>query len=79
MGGAIENTPIDVIRNIYETNYFGAIALMQSVITLMHEFGHDVTVNISSAELWETHPGAAAYASSKWALEGLPQALAAEL
>ena len=38
-----------------------------------------VIVNISSAEFWDPHPGAAIYASSKFAIEGVSEALAAEL
>ena len=45
----------------------------------MRENKSGVIVNISSAEFWDPHPGAAVYASSKFAIEGVSEALAAEL
>ena len=36
-------------------------------------------VNISSSEFWHPHPGAAVYASSKFAVECLSESLAAEV
>ena len=80
VGGVFKTIPTDFIRQQYDTNFFGAIRLMQSVIPAMRESGRGgVIVNISSAEFWDPHPGATVYASSKWALEGLSESLAPEL
>jgi len=79
IGGVLETLPLDRIHSQYDTNFFGPIRLMKAVIPSMRECGQGVIVNVSSAEFWDPHAGATVYASSKWALEGLSEALAAEV
>ena len=45
----------------------------------MRERKSGVVVNISSSTYWNALPGAAVYAASKFAIEGISEALAAEL
>ncbi|KAJ4407950.1 hypothetical protein N0V91_003616 [Didymella pomorum] len=79
IGGVLENTLLDLIRDQYETNIFGAIRTMQAVIPHMRTNSNGVIVNISSATFWMPPPGVSVYASTKFALEGLSAALASEL
>lgn len=79
MGGATESLPIERVKEQYETNFFGPLRLMQSVLPAMREKGNGTIVNISSAEAFLAHPGAGLYASTKWALEGISEALAWEV
>lgn len=79
LGGAIESIPIDRVKHQYETNFFGPLRLMQAVLPDMRKVGKGTIVNISSSESFEPHPGAGLYASTKWALEGLSEALNGEV
>lgn len=79
-GGIFEATPVDLVRQQYETNFFGPLRLIQSVLPGLRESGHGgVVVNISSAAFWTPPPSTTTYASSKYALEGLSEALAPEV
>lgn len=79
LGGAIESLPIERVKDQYETNFFGPFRLMQSVLPTMRKNGNGTIVNISSSEFFYPHPGAGLYASTKWALEGISEALNAEV
>lgn len=70
---------VDVGRRVFETNVFGCVRVIQALLPSMRSRKSGVIVNISSAEFWNAHPGAAFYAASKWALEGVSEALAVEL
>ncbi|EXJ83604.1 hypothetical protein A1O1_07227 [Capronia coronata CBS 617.96] len=79
-GGIFEATPVDLARRQYETNFFGAFRLMQCVLPVLRESGKGgAIVNISSSVFWQPQPSTTTYASSKWALEGLSEALVPEV
>lgn len=79
-GGVFEVTPIEALRRQFETNFFGAVRLMQAVVPAMRNGGKGgVIVNISSGVFWQAVPVASAYSSSKWALEGFSDAIAPEI
>ncbi|HSP83620.1 MAG TPA: SDR family NAD(P)-dependent oxidoreductase [Gillisia sp.] len=71
-----ETTPDD-FRRVYETNVFGVVALLQSLLPFMDKTGH--VVNISSmggVQGSMKFPGLSAYSSSKGALITLTEMLA---
>lgn len=73
-----ETTPDD-FRRVYETNVFGVVALLQSLLPFMDKTGH--VVNISSmggVQGSMKFPGLSAYSSSKGALITLTEMLAEE-
>ena len=73
-----ETTPDD-FRRVYETNVFGVVALLQSLLPYMDKTGH--VVNISSmggVQGSMKFPGLSAYSSSKGALITLTEMLAEE-
>ncbi len=75
----LELTPEDEHRQMFETNYFGAIRCIQAVLPSMRERRCGAIVNITSvAGLWAT-PNQIAYSASKWALECAGEALAHEV
>ncbi len=81
IGGA---APLEVVsdadhRAIFETNYFGAVAMMQAVLPGMRQRGSGNIVNISSGAGRYPVPNQAPYAASKHALEAASEALAHEL
>jgi NAD(P)-dependent dehydrogenase (short-subunit alcohol dehydrogenase family) len=81
IGGAspLELTPEAEHRQMFETNYFGAVRCIQAVLPSMRERRTGCIVNISSAVGLRATPNQIAYSASKWALECLGEALAHEL
>ncbi len=70
-GTAVENIPIDEFRELFELNIVGPLVAMQAAIPLMRQQGGGVIVNISSRLSRLRVPGVAAYASTKYMLNGL--------
>jgi NAD(P)-dependent dehydrogenase (short-subunit alcohol dehydrogenase family) len=81
IGGAtpLELTPESEHRAMFETNYFGAVRCIQAVLPAMRERGRGAIVNITSVAGILATPNQIAYSASKWALECLGEALAAEV
>ncbi len=81
IGGAspLELTPEDEHRQMFETNYFGAVRCIQAVLPSMRERQTGCIVNITSAVGLLATPNQIAYSASKWALECLGEALAHEV
>jgi len=81
IGGAspLELTPEDEHRQMFETNYFGAVRCIQAVLPEMRERARGCIVNVTSAVGLQATPNQIAYSASKWALECLGEALAHEL
>ena len=80
-GGAspLELTPEAEHRQIFETNYFGAVRCIQQVLPFMRERGRGAIANITSVEGVFATPNQIAYSASKFALECLGEALAHEV
>jgi NAD(P)-dependent dehydrogenase (short-subunit alcohol dehydrogenase family) len=81
IGGAtpLELVPEDEHRAMFETNYFGAVRCIQAVLADMRERGTGAIVNVTSIAGLFPSPNQIPYSASKWALESLGYALAAEL
>lgn len=77
--GAFEDLSMDEIRHQFETNFFGVIRVMQSVLPLMRKQKFGIIVNISSGAGRFGYPSGSAYVSTKFALEGLSESIAYEL
>jgi NAD(P)-dependent dehydrogenase (short-subunit alcohol dehydrogenase family) len=77
--GAVEDFSIDEIKAQFETNFFGAIRVIQNVLPIMREQRSGVIVNISSIGGKIAFPFSPSYASTKFALEGLSEALQYEV
>jgi short-subunit dehydrogenase len=67
------------VRELFETNTFGVMAVTQAVIPHMRDRGKGVIVNVTSSVCFAGMPLVAAYASSKFAVEGFSEALFYEL
>jgi NAD(P)-dependent dehydrogenase (short-subunit alcohol dehydrogenase family) len=81
IGGAspLELTPESEHKQMFETNYFGAVRCIQAVLPAMRERQSGCIVNITSAVGLQATPNQIAYSASKWALECLGEALAHEV
>jgi len=77
--GSVEECPLSLARSVMETNYFGVIRCVQAVAPHMRERGSGCIVQISSVAGRFSQPPFAAYCASKWALEAMTEALAAEM
>jgi NAD(P)-dependent dehydrogenase (short-subunit alcohol dehydrogenase family) len=77
--GMVEELSEDDVRNQLETNFFGALWITQAALPLLREQGGGHIVQVSSIGGISAFPMVGAYHASKWALEGLTQALAQEV
>src|SRR5258708_6215321 len=77
--GTIEEVSEDEIRAQLETNLFGAVWITQAALPIMRAQGSGHIIQVSSIGGISAFPGVGAYHASKWALEGLSQALAQEV
>ncbi len=77
--GALEAMQLSTIRELFETNTFGVIAMMQAVIPQFRERRAGTIVNVTSSTTLASFPLAAAYTASKTAIDGLTGSAAHEL
>src|SRR5262249_25356856 len=77
--GALEEMSLAELRSVMETMFFGAAALTRAVVPRMRAQGSGAIVQISSLGGQVTAPGYSAYCAAKFALEGLSEAVAAEV
>jgi len=76
---AIEGTPMETVRGIFEANLFGTIAMMQAVLPGMRERRAGTIVNISSSSTYKPLPLLSVYRASKAAMTALTESAALEL
>jgi NAD(P)-dependent dehydrogenase (short-subunit alcohol dehydrogenase family) len=73
--GAVEETTDDELRSLFELHFFAPVALTRLVLPHMRAQGTGTIVQMSSVGGQITAPGFGAYCATKFALEGLTQAL----
>ena len=77
--GAVEEAPADEVRRLYETNVFGLLNVTRAVLPSMRSRRAGHVINISSLGGVRSSAGFGVYCSTKFAVEGLTEALHAEL
>ena len=77
--GTVEESPIQDLRRQLEVNVIGAVAMMQAVLPSMRQRRTGHIVNITSMGGIVTFPGLGFYHGSKFALEGISEALGKEV
>ena len=76
---AIEEGEEAEVRALFETNFFGLVAMIRAVLPGMRARRSGHVVNVSSMAGLVANPGTGYYSSSKFAVEGLSEALSREL
>lgn len=76
---AVEEGEDAAVRKLFDTNYFGVVDMIKAVLPAMRERRSGHIVNISSMTGLVANPPNAYYSSTKFALEALTEALAAEV
>ncbi|WP_428003152.1 oxidoreductase [Acidovorax sp.] len=77
--GAVEEATADEVRRLYETNVFGLLNVTRAVLPCMRSRRAGHVINISSLGGVRSAAGFGVYCSTKFAVEGLTEALHAEL
>lgn len=77
--GAVEESSMEEVRQVFEANFFGALKLTQEVLPMLREKSSGHIVQISSHGGLKAFAGFGIYNASKFALEGFSEALEQEV
>ena len=76
---SVAQVDMELCREAFETNFFGALAAMQAVIPVMRKQGSGAIINISSVAGHIPLPFHAIYSATKFALNAIGKAARVEL
>jgi NAD(P)-dependent dehydrogenase (short-subunit alcohol dehydrogenase family) len=77
--GAVEEVPESAFREVMDVNFFGALSVVQAALPVLRAQGNGHIIQITSMGGLVALPFAGSYIASKWALEGLSEALTQEV
>jgi short-subunit dehydrogenase len=77
--GALEEVAMTEVRKVFDTNVFALMEVTQAIIPLMRTQKSGHIINLSSVAGMVGTPGAGIYNATKFAVEGLSEALSMEL
>ncbi|AEK22692.1 SDR family oxidoreductase [Capnocytophaga canimorsus] len=77
--GAVEELPEEALQNVFQTNLFGAIRVIQAVLPYMRNQKSGLIINITSIAGYMGLPFRGGYSASKGALVLISEALRMEL
>lgn len=76
--GPMKTLSVDDWRYVFEVNFFASLQMIYGVLPHFIEQGHGKVVNVASVAGKVAFPGSVCYASSKFAMTGLSEGMAAE-
>jgi len=79
IAGAVEDTNLAELKQQFETNFFGMVRVCQAALPAMRAQHSGLIINISSIAGLISVPFQGAYSASKYAVEGLTEALRMEV
>jgi NAD(P)-dependent dehydrogenase (short-subunit alcohol dehydrogenase family) len=79
LAGAVEMVPLRRVREMFETNFFGAVRMMQAVLPSMRERRSGTVVNVTSVMGHVTLGCHGFYSATKFALAAVSESLAIEM
>lgn len=74
-----EETSLKEARDVFETNFFGVVRIMNGILPYMRKQKKGKIINIGSMASWIGEPGESFYAASKHALSGYTESIHYEL
>ena len=77
--GAVEEISNAEVEGVYRTNVFGLLSVTRTVLPQLRRQGSGHIINISAIAAYQSFPGWAIYASTKFAVEGISEGLATEV
>ncbi|HYG87843.1 MAG TPA: oxidoreductase [Azospirillum sp.] len=77
--GAVEEASGPEVERLFATNVFGLLGVTRAVLPQMRRQRSGRIINMSSVGGYAAYPGWGVYGATKFAVEGLTEALAAEL
>ena len=77
--GPVQSFSMEELQSQFQTNFFGAFRMIKAVLPSMADAGGGTIINVSSVEGRLVTPFSGGYAASKFALEGLSEAMRYEL
>jgi NAD(P)-dependent dehydrogenase (short-subunit alcohol dehydrogenase family) len=77
--GILEESSMEELRDQFEVNVFGAVAVIKAVLPFMRQRRKGRIINVTSMGGLMTMPGISFYCGSKFALEGISSSLGKEL
>ncbi len=77
--GAIEEANPDEVKAEFETNFFGALRVIQAALPILRKQNSGHIIGVSSVAGIVASPITGFYNASKWALEAMHEALAGEV
>ena len=77
--GALEGIPMARVREVFEANTFGTMAMTQAVLLQMRERRAGIVINVTSSVTLKALPLLAVYTASKAAVNAFTEVLALEL
>ena len=77
--GSVEDTPTDEMKRVFDTNFFGAIDVMKTVLPQMRKQKNGKIINITSIAGYMGLPFRGIYSATKGALEIITEATRMEV
>ncbi len=79
LAGVVEGTPMELVRETFETNVFGLIQVTRAFLPTLRERGAGTVINVSSSTTLKTLPLVAVYTATKAAVNAFTECLDLEL
>jgi NAD(P)-dependent dehydrogenase (short-subunit alcohol dehydrogenase family) len=76
---ALEGTPMEIARSIFETNTIGTVRMIQAVLPQFRERNAGLIINVTSSVTMKPLPLLSVYTASKAAVNAFTESLAIEL